>query len=119
MQPSRLHLSFRRLLQALLALAVLMAPVAANAMQASAMVLGPHQETVKASAHCDETPGKSSKHEKAADKTCCASMCMGVALGAFSSMNDGVVPTVVLMSSVHRALTGAPTELATPPPRTA
>ena len=119
MQLSRPHLGFRRLLQALLALAVFLAPVTANAMQASAMVPVPHHETAKASAHCGETSGESSKHEKAADKTCCASMCMGVAVGGLSRVHNGSVPPVVLMSPVHRALTGAPAELATPPPRTA
>lgn len=119
MHLSRHIPSLRRLLQALLALAVLVAPVTANAMEAPAKAAASHHEEAKASAHCDGTPDKTSKHEKAAGKTCCASMCMGIAIAPFARVDGEVLEHVALVPAAPKALIGSPEELATPPPRSA
>lgn len=119
MNLHRHFLSLRGLLQALLALAVLVAPVTANAMEVSSATPASHREEAKAPAHCDGAPDKSSKHEKAAGKTCCASMCMGIAIAPFSRVDAEVLEHVALVSAAPTALIGSPAELATPPPRSA
>lgn len=111
--------SLPRLLQALLALAVLVAPVTANAMEPVAASSTHHQET-KASSHCTGAPDGASKNDKRAGKTCCASMCMGVAVAprAPAAGNEPllqVAPTTAVMAF----LLSSPAELATPPPRSA
>ena len=110
----------RRLLQALLALAVLVAPVTANAMERQAVPASSHHEQASASAHCNDAPDPDSKHDKAAGKTCCASMCMGIAVTPrVPAANESVAVQVEPTSAVSAFLLGSPAELATPPPRLA
>lgn len=117
---SNIHfLGLRRLLQALLALAVLFAPVTANAMEGPSGTAISHHEQKQSSAHCAETPGKVPTENKADGKTCCASMCMAVAVVPFARVQQEAAAPVVVVSSAPKALFDIAEALATPPPRSA
>jgi hypothetical protein len=111
--------SLRGLLQALLALAVLLAPVTANAMERQPAPTSSHHQKASASAHCDGTSEQGAKHEKFSGKTCCASMCMGIAVAPQASAADEVIVHAEVSSPALTVLIGSPAELATPPPRVA
>ncbi len=111
--------SLRGLLQALLALAVLLAPVTANAMDRSMAVASSHHQQASASEHCSGSSETRTQHDKGPGKTCCASMCMAVGMTpAAGSAEVAVVPSAPT-SSPPASLLGSPGELATPPPRLA
>ena len=111
--------SLRGLLQALLALAVLVAPVAAHAMEQQSAPTSSHHQQTSASAHCDGASDEGSKPEKVPGKTCCASMCMGIAVAPTAPAADHMVIHADVASSPSIVLIGSPRELATPPPRSA
>lgn len=111
--------SFRGLLQALLALAVLLAPVAANAMDQSMAAMSSHHQQASASKHCSGPSETGSKHDKAPGKTCCASMCMAVAVTRPGASAEGLAAPSLPAFSSPVSLIGSPGELATPPPRLA
>jgi len=115
----RHKMSLRGLLQAMLALAVLVAPVTANAMERIVPSGSSHHQQAKAPAHCSEAPDTDSKHDKATDKTCCASMCMGVAVTPQAPTAGGAAVPAAATFSSPASLSGSPAELATPPPRLA
>lgn len=110
--------SLRGFLQALLALAVLVAPVTANAMERLPAAAS-HDEKASASAHCGGATENSSKQDKAPGKTCCASMCMGIAVAPSAPAGAEVIVHAEATSSAPTFLIGSPAELATPPPRAA
>lgn len=111
--------SLARLLQALLALAVLVAPVTANAMEWAAPSGASHHQQAEASMHCTQAPDSDSKRDKATGKTCCASMCMGIAVAMPPPAAEGEVFQAAATFSAPSFLVGSPAELATPPPRLA
>jgi len=111
--------SLRGLLQALLALAVLVAPVTANAMEQLSAPISAHHQQTSASAHCDGASEEGSKPEKIPGKTCCASMCMGIAVAPSAPAVEDMVTHTHVTSSLSIVLISSAAELATPPPRTA
>ena len=110
--------SLRGFLQALLALAVLVAPVTANAMERQPAASS-HHEKASASAHCGGATKDSPQQDKAPGKTCCASMCMGLAVAPLAPAASEVIVHAEVTSSAPTLLIGSPAELATPPPRVA
>jgi len=119
MITKRLPTSLRRLLQALLALAVVMAPVSANAMERLGALASSHHQMVEGAEHCAEAPVKSAKHDQGDGKSCCASMCMGIAVApqGTATRSDAVRTTASFAAPSFRI--GSHLELSTPPPRRA
>ena len=107
---------FRRFLALLFAVAMTLAPLGMPAMAEAAAPASHHGQMAK-SAHCDQQP-QPSQHHKAADKSCCAAMCIAV-----------VVPAGHPQVELHHASRERPAsdqdhisylaELPTPPPRLA
>lgn len=111
--------SLGRLLQALLALAVLFAPVTANAMEMpSARTADVERSADVPSTHCpgEHDPGSP---DKALGKNCCAAMCIGIAAVEPGPAAEVAVIRVVPRSFVPTFALGSPGELPTPPPRLA
>lgn len=112
--------SLGRLLQALLALAVLLAPVTANAMgMPSTRASDVEQVQAIPSAHCPGEHDDDSRPDKALGKNCCAAMCVGIA-----AVEPGPAADSRIVQAVPRAFSptfvlGSPGELPTPPPRLA
>ena len=105
-------MSIRRLFAILLALAVLFAP----AVTASASAAEPsHDMQMMRVGHCQgPMPGSPDKN---AGKTCCISICMGVALSPLAPQAEASVQIASPEFAAPVSLTGLPTELPTPPPR--
>lgn len=111
--------SLGRLLQALLALTVLFAPVTANAMEMpSARTAEIEQSRAVPSAHC---PGEhdTGSPDKALGKNCCAAMCIGIAAVAPGPAAEVAIVRTVPRSFAPAFALGSPGELPTPPPRLA
>ena len=70
----------RRLFALLFAVAISLAPLGMPAM-AEAATPAPHHGAIAKQGHCDEQP-QPTQHHKAADKGCCAAMCIAIALPA-------------------------------------
>ena len=109
-------MGIRALFAILIAIAVLVAPALTGVNMARAAVPGPAQMMDKG--HCD--PGDDGEQNDAADKiSCCGEICMAVAVtpgsNALTEHLRGSLPIPTLRSFQ----TGAPAELATPPPRAA
>jgi len=103
--------SIRRLFAILLALAVLFAP----AVTASASAAEPSHDMRMRVGHCQGLmPGSPDKN---AGKTCCISICMGVALSPLAPEAETSVQIASPVFAAPLSLTGQPTELPTPPPR--
>lgn len=106
---------FSRLFALLIGLAMTFAPLGMAEMAGAATPAMHHAG--KAGRHCDEQPAPS-HHGKAADKNCCAAMCVAV-----------VVPSGLNVAPAYHASRGRPGsdidrrgylgEIATPPPRSA
>lgn len=113
------RMSLRPLYMMLLALAMLLAPLAVQSGAAMAMAPADHHSMMTNGGHCGEQPAKS--HDgKAMDKSCCAAMCATAA---------AIVPALhtephALASTVERPgldlfRHSFLAELPTPPPRLA
>ena len=113
------RMSLRPLYVMLLALAMLLAPLALQSGAAMAMAPAGHHSQMMNGGHCGEQPAKS--HDgKAMDKSCCAAMCAAAA---------AIVPAIhngphALASTVKRPgldlfRHSFLAELPTPPPRLA
>jgi hypothetical protein len=103
----------RRLFSLFLAVAMGLAPLGMASMAAAASTPAPHHEAMDG--HCDEQP-QPDQQQKAADKSCCAAMCMGVVLPC------GVAELPVYHPSRERPGSdldrrGFLAEIATPPPK--
>lgn len=109
--------SIRSLLAALVALALAFAPGAAMAAQDGAP--RDHQMQMMESGHCEPGVAGTGDHGKMAGKSCCAAMCVAVAIAAAGSVKDEFLPSAPGTFAVPASLFGAPAELATPPPRLA
>ena len=108
-----------RLLKALLALAVLFAPVTANDMEMpSPREADVEQSATVPSAHC---PGEhdDGSPDKALAKNCCAAMCIGVAAVVPGPAAESRIAQAVPRSFAPAFVLGSPGELPTPPPRLA
>lgn len=111
---------FEWLLQAFLALAVLFAPVAANAMEMPSMQSsGDGHGQAAPSDHCPGGEDTGSKGDEALGQTCCAAMCVGIAILAPTPTADSTVVRAAPRSFAPEFLLGWPIELPTPPPRLA
>ena len=109
-----------RLLQALLALAVLFAPVTANAMEMpSARGAAVEQSQTMPSAHCPGEHDDGSQAGKALGKNCCAAMCIGIAAILPGPTAEATIIRAVPRSFAPAFVLGSPGELPTPPPRLA
>jgi len=114
--------SIRSLLAVLLAVAVLLAPALTRGSEAFAAVPDHHQQMME-SGHCNSTPSHSSGDEESPDsegtgaKTCCMSMCLGVATAPAAASDKvalhGPAPSFALTNQYR----GRIAEIATPPPK--
>ena len=114
MTANRPAMSLRKLLSAMIGLAVLFAPAVTSAAAARAGVPD-HQMQMMESGHCNSMP--SGHHDKSDGKSCCISMTMGLAVAASAPVTEIVPPTsppVSFVPALHRIYLG---EIATPPPR--
>lgn len=114
MSAYRRSMSIRRLFALFLALSVLLAPSLTSAAGASPIS---HDLQMMEGGHCNSLPSNSGHHDRTDGKSCCISMCMGVAITPAEAPIDRevqLVPAVFAISNLHLAYLG---EIATPPPR--
>lgn len=114
MNKLRPLISIRKLLSALIALAVLFAPGVMNVAAAHAGV-GDHQTQMMEMGHCSSM--LAGHHDKSDGKGCCFSMTIGVAFdqcNATVELNTAAARPVSFIPKMHRPHLG---EIATPPPR--
>ena len=108
--------SIRKLLSLIVALAVLFAPAFSGAGVAFAAAPD-HQAPMMEGGHCQMPPSQSGDHDKAPAKSCCASMCMGIAITPSAPAEHSELkpaPAVFAVPTIHLPYLG---EIATPPPR--
>lgn len=111
---------FGWLLEAFLALAVLFAPVAANAMEMPSMQKsGDEHGQAAPSDHCPGDEDAGSKGDEGLGQACCAAMCVGIAILAPTPTADSTIVQAAPRPFAPEFLLGWPTELPTPPPRLA
>jgi|SRR5260221_2004327 len=107
-------MSLRKLFSALIALAVLFAPTVTSAAAAHAGVPD-HQMQMMEAGHCNSMP---SSHQHPSDgKSCCISICMGLAVSLSAPVTEIAPPAsrpVYFVAALHLPYLG---EIATPPPR--
>ena len=100
----------------LIALAVLFAPAFGREGEAAAAVPDHHMQMAEGG-HCQSPQSGSEKHDKAPQKSCCVSMCMGAAVtpaGDFGSLGPAATPAASGVAALHLSYLG---EIATPPPK--
>ena len=123
MRAYRPPVSIQRLFTVLVAVAVLFAPALTRAGEAFAAVPDHHVQMMQ-SGHCKSAPSHAGdddklSDDKAADKTCCISMCMAVATA------PPVPPKAIELRGpaasfpLTNQYRGRIAEIATPPPRLA
>jgi hypothetical protein len=104
----------RTLLSALFALVVLFSPMVTNTVAAH-MAGHDHQMQLMEAGHCKSVP--SADHQKLDGKSCCISMCTGLAVApsapATETPSRPSLP-IFTIAIIHLAHVG---EIATPPPR--
>jgi hypothetical protein len=108
--------SVRKLFAILVALAVLFAPAFSRAGEAFAAAPDHHAQMMEGG-HCQSPPAESDGHDKAAEKSCCISMCMGVAVtppAPARAEGPAPAPAVSAIPPLHLSYLG---EIATPPPK--
>ena len=118
MHAYQASMSIRKLFAILIAIAMLFAPAFSRVGEASAAVTDHHAQMME-SGHCQSMPADSDEHDKAAEKSCCISMCMGVAVTPpTSARGPAPAPAAVVpaITTLHLAYLG---EIATPPPKLA
>ena len=114
MNKHRPLISLRKLLSALIALAVLFAPAVTNVAAAHAGV-GNHQAQMMQMGHCSSMPSRG--HEKSDGKSCCISMTVAAAFApdhAAARLSMAALRPVSFIPTMDRPHLG---EIATPPPR--
>lgn len=109
-------MSMPKLFALMAAIAMLFAPAFMNASMAHATVRGDHAQ-MAATSHC--APASDTDEDQAPKMACCGAMCMAVAIT--HAMVPIATPThsSIPVAKLHAFRTGAPAELATPPPRVA
>ena len=108
--------SISKLFAMLVAVAVLLAPAFSRAGEAFASVPDHHAQMMEAG-HCDAPAPDSGDQDQAPTKSCCISMCMGIAITPAAPAKDGQLkPALALFAvpTLHLSYLG---EIATPPPR--
>ena len=116
MRAYQRSMSIRTLFAIVVAVAVLFAPAFSRVGEASAAMPDHHAQMME-SGHCDSPPSDSEKPGKAAEKSCCVSMCMGMAVtppAPVRGIGPAPSPAVSAISTLHLAHLG---EIATPPPK--
>lgn len=108
--------SFRGLLAALIAVAVLLAPSFTRAGEALAAVPN-HQMQMMEAGHC-AVPATDDGDDPAT-KACCKGTCTAVAVTYSSAAEPQALPRSDATSSLKSFGMGQPAEIATPPPRAA
>ena len=108
--------SLRQLFAMAIALAVLLAPAFGRAGEAYASTAAHHDMQMADGGHC--TPSKSTS-DKAPEKICCVSMCMGVSMTLerqveLRASEGKIAPALSGTASLHLSYLG---EIATPPPK--
>jgi hypothetical protein len=110
-------MSFRLLLTLLFAAAMSFAPLAmGGAMAAAPAHHGPTAQHGDMAGHCPDQPDHG-KPAKAADKGCCAAMCLGVATAPASPGEPPAFVSLDARPDPDRFRRGFLGEIATPPPR--
>lgn len=109
-------MTFRRLLALLFAVAITFAPLGMPAM-AEAVEPATRHGDMAGQAHCDHQP-QPDRHHQAADKNCCAAMCIAVVIPAGTAELAQYHPSRERPASDldRRGFLG---EIATPPPKPA
>lgn len=115
MRTYSLTVSIRRLFAMLMAIAVLVGPVLTHASASAAAVTDHHVQMMEAG-HCEASPADSSEDESAPAKSCCVSMCMGVALTPPAAADPASVPAPAVFAPPSAHLNHL-AEIATPPPK--
>jgi hypothetical protein len=112
------RMSIRPLFAMLVAFAMLFAPLATQGGAAMAMPNTPdHHAQMMESGHCQSLPSKADHHGKTDGKSCCISMCIGLAVApaAPATATDmQIAPATFTVATIHLPYLG---EIATPPPR--
>ena len=108
--------SFRRLFAMLFAVAMMFAPLAMPAGAAAAAPMASHYGQKATQDHCGGQAGQD-KPFKAVDKSCCAAMCLGVAVAAVEADEPLAYAAMVALPSAAPFRRGFLGEIATPPPR--
>ena len=75
-----------------------------------------HVEMAEAS-HCD--PASIADADQAPEMACCGATCMAVAITHAAVPLTASLPSSIQVAQLHAFRSGAPAELATPPPRAA
>ena len=107
-------MGLQRTLSVLVALTVLFAPAVTSVAAARAAVPD-HQMQMMEAGHCKSMP--SSDHGKMDGKSCCISICIGLAVVPSTPAAENVQrppPPVFSVPTIHRPYLA---EIATPPPR--
>lgn len=108
------NMNMGRLFVALLAFALLFAPI--SIAEASAPMAG-QQPMMEQGGHCVMAPTSSAEHHGAARKTCCSSTNMAVAPAQAGSQAGELLQHAPLLPAVATARLPFLDEIATPPPR--
>ena len=112
------RMSFRPLYMMLLALAMLLAPLAVPSGAAMAMAPANHHSQTMDGGHCGEQPAKS--HDgKAMDMSCCAAMCAAAAIFPAIHNEPHALASMVERPGQELFRYSFLAELPTPPPRLA
>lgn len=113
-------MSFRPFFVFVIALAMLIAPLATQSGAAMAMAMAPadHHAQMMESRHCGEQPAKGD-HDKAPDTSCCVAMCAAVAVTPSASIEQHSFFRPIERPALDQSLHSFLAELPTPPPRLA
>jgi hypothetical protein len=117
MKPYGHAVSIGKLFAILFALAVVLAPVAANASAAVALPGGMQMAMMDQAGHCQMTPHGDAGHHQSDGKSCCVSMCMAVAVAPSVPDQASPVREQIVQFAPAKSYRGLPAEIATPPPR--
>lgn len=117
MRAYQAPMSVRKLLAVLLAFAMLLAPAFSGAGEASAAVPDGHHAQMMESSHCQSAQSNSDEQEQAPEKSCCISLCMGLAVTPPSAVRGLAPAPAAAMSAIPALHVPYLGELATPPPK--
>lgn len=98
------------------AIAMLFAPVLMNASMAYASPSDSHAQMAE-KGHC--APAGDTDEDQVPELACCGAMCMAVAITHATVPIAAPAHSSIRVAELHAFRTGAPAELATPPPRAA
>src|SRR5690606_28187570 len=124
MRASSAIMSLRRLLAALVALALFWGPVALQNGAAMASAPADHGAQMMANGHCDEAVAGDSSGEPQRDKAghapgkaCCTAMCMAIEVPPLAAIEPMALFGTPPLPALRSDGTGVLVDLPTPPPR--